>query len=282
MAGTLAIDLGSSTTVVAYQAPGEPPRLLPLPPYSLDAPCVVPSLLWLAAADQPKALLGRQVIDAGLAHDDGPQLQRDFKRLIGHPSPERQGLPLPPEEAGSRLLQQIWAAVPEALAPDRLVLTAPIDAYQGYRSWLQRASAQLAVDVIALVDEPTAAAIGCGLPPGSTVLVVDLGGGTCDLSLVRLEGGQGRAQPIAQLLRLGGRDLHNSRQQLRCARVLGKAGLALGGRDIDRWIARRLCPDAPPGGTLLAVAEQLKCRLSEASEARAIVNINGEPAANCS
>jgi hypothetical protein len=40
----VAIDLGSSTTVVAYQAPGEEPRLLNLVPYSLIDPPVVPSL----------------------------------------------------------------------------------------------------------------------------------------------------------------------------------------------------------------------------------------------
>ena len=47
MPGTLAIDLGSSTTVVAWQPDGEPARLLDLPPYSVVEPCVVPSLLWL-------------------------------------------------------------------------------------------------------------------------------------------------------------------------------------------------------------------------------------------
>jgi molecular chaperone DnaK (HSP70) len=117
------------------------------------------------------------------------------------------------------------------------------------------------------VDEPTAAAIGAGLPPGSTVLVVDLGGGTIDLSLVQLQGGEGRAAPIAQLLRFAGRDLSNSRQQLRCAQVIGKAGLPLGGRDIDRWIASSLCPDLPAQGSLLLACERLKCELSEADQA---------------
>ena len=112
------------------------------------------------------------------------------------------------------------------------------------------------------MDEPTAAAIGCGLAPGSTVLVVDLGGGTIDLSLVQLQGGQGRAAPIAQLLRLGGRSLETSRQAQRCARVLGKAGLALGGRDLDHWIAAHLSDGCPPCGSLLMQAEILKCQLS--------------------
>lgn len=273
MAGTIAIDLGSTTTVVAYQPPGEEPTVLALPPYSLDDPCVVPSLLWLAAADVNKALLGRQVLDANLAHGDGPQLQRDFKRLIGRPSqPPLEagacGLPLSPEQAGARLLRQLWDALPAGIEPERLVLTAPIDTYAGYRDWLTELAGELGVSEVALVDEPTAAAIGCGLAPGSTVLVVDLGGGTSDLSLVQLPGGEGRAAPIAQLLRLRGQSLAASRQQLRCARVLGKAGLAIGGRDIDRWIAAHLCPQAAVEGPLLAVAERLKCQLSTQPLAR--------------
>ncbi|MEB3263747.1 MAG: Hsp70 family protein [Synechococcus sp.] len=275
MSGTLAIDLGSSTTVVAWQPDGGPPALLALEPYACGEPSVVPSLLWLASAESPRPLIGRQVLEAGLAGDPSPRLCRDFKRLIGAetpdpdaPVPEDAGaMLLSPEQAGARLLKALWGALPGEVRPRRLVLTAPVESYRGYRRWLQRLSDSLAVEEVALVDEPTAAAIGCGLPPGSRVLVVDLGGGTIDLSLVALEGGEGRAAPIAQLLRFGGRSLEDSRQALRCARVIGKAGLPLGGRDIDRWIAALLQPEVPADAGLLEVAERLKCRLSEEEEA---------------
>ncbi|MEB3330885.1 MAG: Hsp70 family protein, partial [Synechococcaceae cyanobacterium] len=142
--------------------------------------------------------------------------------------------------------------------------------YRGYRTWLQEMSRRLPVPEVALVDEPTAAAIGAGLPAGSRVLVLDLGGGTTDLALVQLQGGEGRAAPIAQLLRFAGRDLDGSRQALRTAVVLGKAGLAVGGRDIDRWIAAALGPDLPDAtqrSDLLTACERLKCQLSSSEEA---------------
>ena len=278
MPGTLAIDLGSSTTVVAWQEAGAPPRILDLPPYSGSNPTTIPSLLWLSHPQQRRPLIGRQVLDAGLADHPGPGLLRDFKRRIGQgaasagPWPDRdQGIQEPPwldpEAAGALLLRCVWEALPAGLSPDRLVLTAPIETYRGYRQWLERVSRELPVAEVALVDEPTAAAIGAGLPPGSRVLVVDGGGGTIDLSLVALEGGEGRAAPIAQLLRFAGRDLGASGQALRTARVIGKAGVALGGRDLDRWIAAHLCPDAAPDPALLTVAEGLKCRLSATEEA---------------
>jgi molecular chaperone DnaK (HSP70) len=270
MRGTLAIDLGSTTTVVAWQAVGEDPTLLQLDPYALSEPPVVPSLLWLPSADSARPLIGRQVLDAGLAGSDSPQLHRDFKRRIGAGGSAPAPVLLQPEQAGNLLLMQLWRALPEALEPERLVLTAPIDTYRGYRQWLVEACRPLPVAEVALVDEPTAAAIGAGLPPGSTVLVVDLGGGTTDLALVTLQGGEGRAAPITQLLRFAGRDLERSRQALRTARVVGKGGLAIGGRDIDHWIAALLKPGTPPSNALLAAAERLKCDLSFRVEALAI------------
>jgi molecular chaperone DnaK (HSP70) len=296
MAGTLAIDLGSSSTVVAFQDAGQPPRLLAIEPFALGDPPVVPSVIWLADAEAGQPLIGRQVLEAGLASQGGLALHRDFKRAIGGTdridsmsprieggiggssgvgpgpkSPTRPGANargvLSPEQAGSLLLQRIWRQLPPGIEPERLVLTAPIDGYRGYRRWLASASEALAVAEVALVDEPTAAAIGAGLPPGSRVLVVDLGGGTIDLSLVALEGGEGRPAPIAQLLRFAGRDLDHSRQALRIARVLGKAGLALGGRDIDHWIAEALCPGQANDPGLLEVVERMKCSLSSQESA---------------
>ncbi len=296
MQGTLAIDLGSTTTVVAYQGPNAAAELLALPPYSSCEPVVVPTLLWLNDPATSHPLIGRQVLEAGLAHGDGPQLHRDFKRQIGAnpaattpatatgaasgsasgagPAP---ALPLSPEQAGALLLRRLWAALPPELEPQRLVLTAPIDSYPRYRQWLQEVCRDLQVPELALVDEPTAAAIGAGLPAGSTVLVVDLGGGTIDLALVALEGGEGRPAPMAQLLRFAGRDLGASRQALRCARVIGKAGLALGGRDFDRWIAAHLCPGVPLDGSLLEAAETLKCQLSQQEEGLVLWSRSGQP-----
>ena len=259
-AGTLAIDLGSTTTVVAYQAAdGSEPIRLDLPPIT-NRPGEVPSLLW-QTAEAP--LIGRQVLEAGLHDSADPRLKRDFKRQIG----SAQGGDAA-EQAGRDLLQAIWKRLPDQLEIDRLVLSAPVDSYRRYRQWLVDACENLPVQDIALVDEPTAAAMGAGCPAGSQLLVVDLGGSTLDLALVALEGGEGRAAPIAQLLRLGGRDLSGrSRQTPRLAKVLGKAGLRLGGRDIDRWIASACCADrssnTPPSAAVLNAAERLKCRLSD-------------------
>lgn len=268
--GTLAIDLGSSSTVVAFQAEavGSRPVLLPVPPYSSDEPIVVPSLLWLSDRSALRPLIGRQVLEAGLVEAGAPGLIQDFKRRIGGTAPDSdaEGL-IPAETAGSLLLTHLIQALPPGMEIHRLVCTAPIEALSGYRRWLQQLGQELRIPELALVDEPTAAALGCRLAPGSRVLVVDVGGGTIDLSLVELPGGEGRAAPIAQLLRFAGRDLGSGGQKMRCARVLGKAGIRLGGRDLDRWLAEELNPGGAPAPGLLAACERLKCALSSQGHA---------------
>ena len=83
------------------------------------------------------------------------------------------------------------------------------------------------------------------------------------MSIVALEGGEGQASPIAQLVRFDGNNLEGkSTQVLRTAKVLGKSGLRLGGKDIDRWISHHLLPEEKPTNSILRKAEELKCELS--------------------
>ncbi len=264
ISGTLAIDLGNSTTVVAFQGELDTePTLLDLTPIS-RVNGEVPSLVWYSAEGNPSLLVGQQVLNSNLIQQNNPNLSADFKRWIGAPiKGDHIKTKLSPERAGELLIAQIWDRLPPHLNVKRLVLTAPVETYRSYRTWLQQACSSIEVDELALVDEPTAAALGAGVAPGSTLLVIDIGGSTIDLSLVELQGGEGKAHPVAQLLKFQGKSLESkSKQVLRCAKVFGKAGLRLGGRDLDRWIANHLFPKMPLTEQLLNASEKLKCRLS--------------------
>ncbi|WP_269608808.1 Hsp70 family protein [Prochlorococcus marinus] len=263
--GTLAIDLGSSTTVVVFQKEhGEHPELLDLPPIS-RSPGEIPSLIWKTTEKKESYLIGQQIIDLELINEENENnLSQDFKRWIG--APEIASIydsKITPEKAGEILIQNIWERASALVNIKRLVLTAPVDTYREYRTWIVKICNSLKVKEIALVDEPTAAAMGAGLEPGSTLLVLDFGGSTIDMSIVALEGGEGQASPIAQLVRFDGNNLEGkSTQILRTAKVLGKAGIRIGGKDIDRWIVNHLLPDEKPTNSLLSIAEELKCNLS--------------------
>ncbi len=262
--GTLAIDLGSSTTVVVFQKEnGQPPELLDLPPISRTSG-EIPSLIWKSSEKEECYLIGQQVIDLNLINEQENNLSQDFKRWIGSSKIEPiYQSKISPEKAGEILIHTIWEKVSAKVQVKRLVLTAPVDTYREYRTWLVNVCNTLQVKEIALVDEPTAAAMGAGVAPGSTLLVLDFGGSTIDMSIVALEGGEGQASPIAQLVRFDGNNLEGkSTQVLRSAKVLGKSGLRLGGKDIDRWISHHLLPEETPTNSILSKAEELKCELS--------------------
>ena len=263
--GTLAIDLGNSTTVVSFQGEKDSQAtLLDLFPIS-RSPGEVPSLIWYPSEKESNCLIGQEVIEAGLASSSEENLSSDFKRWIGATDTQNINKSnITPEKAGELLIQRVWQSLPKDLFVKRLVLTAPVETYKEYRAWLNNVCNDLPIDEIALVDEPTAAAMGAGLNAGSKIMVVDIGGSTIDISLVGLEGGEGKAEPIAQLIKFKGENLEGrSKQILRCAKVLGKAGQRLGGRDIDRWIANNQYPQDKITEQLLNAAERLKCRLSK-------------------
>ncbi len=262
--GTLAIDLGSSTTVVVFQKENfKAPELLDLPPIS-RAPGEIPSLIWKLSEKKESYLIGQEIIDLNLINEKENNLSQDFKRWIGSTEIEPiYNSKISPEKAGEILIHSIWGILSKKRNIKRLVLTAPVDTYREYRSWLVNVCNSLEVKEIALVDEPTAAAMGAGLEPGSTLLVLDFGGSTIDMSIVALEGGEGQASPIAQLVRFDGNNLEGkSTQALRTAKVLGKSGIRIGGKDIDRWICQHLLPQDKPTNSILRKAEELKCELS--------------------
>ncbi len=262
--GTLAIDLGSTTTVVAFQAENSSSlNLIDLAPIS-RAPGEVPSLLWKSSNAESDLLFGQEIENLNPRERVKPNLISDFKRWIGV---SEKDIPikysLKPEKAGELFIKEIWKRIPPELEIKKLVLSLPVETYKEYRKWLHSVCNEFDVEEIALVDEPTAAAIGAGQQGGSKILVIDIGGSTIDMSMVQLEGGEGQAEPIAQLVRFKGEDLEGkSKQVVRGAKVLGKAGIRLGGRDFDKWILHYLYPNIEQTELLLNSAEKLKCRLS--------------------
>jgi len=117
-----------------------------------------------------------------------------------------------------------------------------------------------------MLDEPTAAALGYGLASGETLLVIDFGGGTLDLSLVQLQGDrQSQSKPLGFILKWGQKTLTESSQRPKIARVLAKAGQNLGGSDIDNWLVDYFATTQGLAVTplTLRLAERLKVQLSE-------------------
>jgi molecular chaperone DnaK (HSP70) len=278
-----AIDFGTSNTVVVRWNPvTQQAETLSLPGLSLQMagnPPLIPSLLYVEDAARSQVLVGQTVRDRGLDLGNDSRFFRNLKRGIGAEIqgflPDLDGRSVSFEQAGQWFLAEVIQTLQKTDTLDSLVFTVPVDSFEAYRLWLTEVCRSLQVSQVRMLDEPTAAALGYGLENQGTLLVVDFGGGTLDLSLVRLEGSRSSQtknqakKPIGFLLKWGEKVLDESTQRPKLAKVLAKAGQNLGGSDIDNWIVDDFAntQDITPTALTIRLAERLKIQLSQQPEA---------------
>lgn len=276
----IAIDFGTSNTVIARWNPvTKQPETITLPGLSIQQslnPPLIPSLVYVEEATKGKVIVGQQVRDRGFDLKGDTRFFRSFKRGIGADIqgflPELDGQSVTFEQVGEWFL----TSVIQQLSPmegglDSLILTVPVDSFETYRHWLGKVCQNLAVEQVRMLDEPTAAALGYGLADQEILLVIDFGGGTLDLSLVRLDKGvQGTTKPVGFLLKWGNKSLaEDSKQKVKTARVLAKAGQNLGGTDIDSWLVDYFAKTQGLAVSPLTtrLAERVKIQLSTQNQA---------------
>lgn len=278
-----AIDFGTSNTIVTRQNPvTQQPETINLPGISLQLsqnPPLIPSLLYVEDASNGKVVVGQAVRDQGLDLTNNPRFFRSFKRGIGADIqgflPELEGKVISFEQVGewflSTIIQQLLPpATAEKSVIDSLILTVPVDSFEAYRHWLSGVCQSLPVQQVRMLDEPTAAALGYGVADGEVLLVIDFGGGTLDLSLVRLnQDAKPGKKPLGFILKWGEKFLNDSAQKTKIARVLAKAGQNLGGSDLDNWLVDYFVKTQGLAKSPLTtrLAERLKIQLSGKSSA---------------
>ncbi len=227
MSGRIAIDFGTSNTVIArwdeHQQQGEVHHL---PEYGrllgqdTGRISVIPSLIHYTA-DQ-RQWIGNQVIQRGLYQS--PRTFRWMKRYIGNRSPVKirvDDREITPYLAGQNFLSTVLIILAQELElkDEEIAFSVPVEAYEHYENWLASVAENAGLPRYRLIDEPSAAALGYGahIQPGSVYLVFDFGGGTMHAAVVRME------EDAA------------AKNGRRC-RVLGKAGRDIGGSAIDQWL----------------------------------------------
>lgn len=267
----IAIDFGTSNTIVSILEPDtQAPKTLRFPAISrlfrltkqgetLEIP-VVPTTVFIKSAEE--WVLGEQVRSQRLGLSQPERLFKSFKRDLAadfQPPPRQiDGITHTAESVSKQFLEQIWQQLhQQKISPSQVIFTVPVGAFERYLEWFRTLATDLEISDVEFVDESTAAALGYAVQrPGTLVLVIDFGGGTLDLSLVRTVAGDAK---------------------IRRAEVLAKSDAYVGGEDIDLWIVEdylhqiessRAAVGAIGWQNLLAIAERLKIRLSSAEVAK--------------
>ncbi|XP_031716537.1 heat shock 70 kDa protein 13 [Anarrhichthys ocellatus] len=115
-----------------------------------------------------------------------------------------------PEFIGSRLLLKMRKMAERQLDVDirKAVISVPAEFDERQRNFTVRAANLAGLEVLRVINEPTAAAMAYGLHKVDVfnVLVVDLGGGTLDVSLLNKQGGMFLTRAMAGNNKLGGQD----------------------------------------------------------------------------
>lgn len=265
----IAIDFGTSNTVVCTVDPvTQTPRTLRFNAISrgFETPggqvFVVPTLVYVQKDNS--LVFGEQVRSQRLGFSQPERFFQAFKRDLAadfQPPPRQiDGNSYSAESVSQLFLQEIWQQLAqEKLQPSQVIFTVPVGAFERYLDWFRDIAQNLGVSEVQIVDESTAAAIGYAVKrPGSVVLVVDFGGGTLDLSLVRTVAAKGG-------------------QKVLKAEVIAKSDAYVGGVDIDVWIVDNYLRQINSSReevkeigwqNLLEVAERLKIQLSTAQEAK--------------
>ncbi|MCE9557244.1 MAG: Hsp70 family protein, partial [Planctomycetes bacterium] len=205
------IDLGTTFSVVATLDTQGRPRTI----QNAEGDVTTPSVVMF---DRDSVVVGKEAVK--LASFEPEAIAAYAKRDIGATrfgKPIR-GSHLPPEVVQSFVLRKLKADAELKIGPIRqAVITVPAYFNEPRRKATQDAGRLAGLEILDIINEPTAAALAYGVereflsPDGEvaapeTVLVYDLGGGTFDVTLMRLEGHDYTALATAGDVYLGGID----------------------------------------------------------------------------
>ncbi len=203
MARAVGIDLGTTNSVVAVLEGGEPTVIA-----NAEGSRTTPSVV--AFAKNGEVLVGEVAKRQAVTNVD--RTVRSVKRHIGTDwKQEIDGKNYTPQEISARVLQKLKRDAEAYLGEEvtDAVITVPAYFEDAQRQATKEAGTIAGLNVLRIINEPTAAALAYGLDKGEreqTILVFDLGGGTFDVSLLEIEEGLIQVKATAGDNHLGGDD----------------------------------------------------------------------------
>ena len=250
MAKAIGIDLGTTNSVVSVMEGGKP-VVITNPEGSRLTPSVV------GFTKTGERLIGqlakRQAVsnpDRTIASIKRHMGEKDYKVSID-------GKDYTPPEISAMILQKLKADAEAYLGETvtQAVITVPAYFNDSQRQATKDAGKIAGLDVLRIVNEPTAASLAYGVDKGGehTVLVFDLGGGTFDVSILELSEGMVEVKATSGDTHLGGDDFDHAVMNWMVAEFKKDNGIDL---SADKMSAQRL----------LEAAEKAKIELSSMME----------------
>jgi molecular chaperone DnaK len=197
------IDLGTTNSVVAVLEAGEP-QVIPNAEGSRTTPSVV------GFSKTGEILVGELAKRQAISNPD--RTIRSIKREMGTSwTEEIDGKAWTPQEISAQILTKLKRDAESYLGDTvtQAVITVPAYFDDAQRQATKEAGQIAGLDVLRIINEPTAASLAYGLDKqgtDQTILVFDLGGGTFDVSLLEIGDGVFEVKATAGNTKLGGDD----------------------------------------------------------------------------
>ncbi|MBA4024690.1 MAG: molecular chaperone DnaK [Gordonia sp.] len=203
MARAVGIDLGTTNSVVAVLEGGEPTVIA-----NAEGARTTPSVV--AFARNGEVLVGQPAKNQAVTNVD--RTIRSVKRHMGEEwNQSIDDKNYTPQEISARTLMKLKRDAESYLGDEVVdaVITVPAYFNDAQRQATKEAGQIAGLNVLRIVNEPTAAALAYGLDKGEkeqTILVFDLGGGTFDVSLLEIGDGVVEVRATSGDNNLGGDD----------------------------------------------------------------------------
>ena len=253
MAKTIGIDLGTTNSVVAVMEGGKPTVIA-----NAEGSRTTPSIV--AFSKSGERLVGQLAKRQAILNPD--KTIASIKRHMGdNYKVNIDGKDYTPQEISSMILRKLADDASKYLGEKvtSAVITVPAYFNDAQRQATKDAGKIAGLDVLRIVNEPTAAALAYGLEKekAEKVLVFDLGGGTFDVSVLEIGDGVHEVLSTSGDTHLGGDDFDQKVMDWICEEFKKQEGIDLKG---DKQAMQRV----------KEAAEKAKCELSSVFE----TNIN--------
>ena len=203
MPKAVGIDLGTTNSVVSAMEGGEPTVIA-----NAEGDRTTPSIV--AFSKNGEVLTGEVAKRQAVTNPD--RTLSSVKRHVGtNWTVEIDDKAYTPQEVAARVLQKLKLDAEQYLGEEvtEAVVTVPAYFDDAQRTATKEAGQIAGLDVLRIINEPTAAALAYGLDKETedqTILVFDLGGGTFDVSVLEIGDGVFEVKSTAGDTRLGGDD----------------------------------------------------------------------------
>ena len=206
MAKVIGIDLGTTNSVVAVMEGGEPTVIT-----NSEGSRLTPSVVGFSKTGE--RLVGELAKRQAISNPENTVAS--IKRHMGESYTVKiEGKDYTPQEISAMILQKLKEDAESYLGEmvTQAVITVPAYFSDSQRQATKDAGKIAGLDVLRIINEPTAAALAYGLDKGGEgkILVFDLGGGTFDVSILELGDGVFEVKATNGNTHLGGDDFDNA------------------------------------------------------------------------